>query len=734
MGAELDEALLAGTGDAACSGGAAESSKKKKEKRTSKDKRRRGDGELDESGGGEDDEDDKNTKAQRGGVKAKLALVALLLLMVATVLSARGRRSGDEALAPPASSAAREAGGASAGRPRGASAEGDGDGVGEEGEEDAAADKGEGGEEEDKVQEKKKRRKARKKAEEGEEEEEKDEEGIDLGNVDVIESKFGSLGWTKTQGPLVSKRPPRECLVKRIPPQVVSPFYIASQKTSWQRRIYTCVRLNKQECATTLLDDFESRRWKLKPAGSALEDRVQSTFVLTDSVTLAKLRASKPEVFEELYVRNEGSTYLNALLGAEGLDGSTLQQFTRRWELAHQSGCSYNALKVQLPQFRYDVASECARMERAFGKRAAESWLLASFSAPEQDGGATPEGAAQVKPTTELEPAAVAIGAGAAEPSGRFCQEHARHESARRASKLASVVLPNPLKLEGKLFDVRGFLLIGSTIPMMAFFQQGYVRQHARAHAVSSPFLFDSGSEDIELDAFQSHLANSKITGSHYVDTFLKSSMKQIALFVFHASRTKIHRRRGSFQLFAVDYVVDATFRVYLEKTVGMPDLDATRRYDPGPMVADMHDLVQELHEVPVAFEGMVKGDKYGTWELIFSELSETCHKILYNPCHAFIDYNDQDLVKPNKKVGKVQATAKRLENEAKRIVKKTEEKKKETCRAQKVSYPGAKCNKLMEDLAQNEFNKLFKEHEESINPNDFRVPKPGEVMPHEIV
>lgn len=134
--------------------------------------------------------------------------------------------------------------------------------------------------------------------------------------------------------------------------------------------------------------------------------------------------------------------------------------------------------------------------------------------------------------------------------------------------------------------------------------------------------------------------------------------MKHIALFVFHAARRGIFRRRGSYQLLSIDYYVDENFHVYLEKTSS--DIGPTSSFDVGGMIAEMHDLVQELHEVPVAFQGMTKGDKYGGWELLFSELQESCHKIAYNPCHSFIDFNSRNLKKANSKVGKVHNTANR--------------------------------------------------------------------------
>ena len=53
-------------------------------------------------------------------------------------------------------------------------------------------------------------------------------------------------------------------------------------------------------------------------------------------------------------------------------------------------------------------------------------------------------------------------------------------------------------------------------------------------------------------------------------------------------------------------------------------------------LVASMHDLVLELHETPVAFEHMGRGDHYARWHLIFNEKQEVCEGAPYNPCAEF--------------------------------------------------------------------------------------------------
>jgi len=301
--------------------------------------------------------------------------------------------------------------------------------------------------------------------------------------------------------------------------------------------------------------------------------------------------------------------------------------------------------------------------------------------------------------------------------------------------------MSKPLLLPQKRsFDVRSYMLIGSTMPFMVFFRRGYIRTSSAEFRSSNknnyePHRFDKSTEFMSLAEFQTYLAHNKIAGGHYVDTLLVSAMKQIALFTFHAARQKIERRRGSFQLFSIDFVLDELFHIYLEKVTAEYDFGSRKVHEDAPdLVSEMHDLVMELHEIPVAFEGMIKGDKYGDWELLFSELIESCHKIPYNPCHSFFEFNSRDLRKANKKVGKVHNTANRERHEHDRVKKKAEEQKRDKCKDKKISYPSSKCDKMAQAEADAKFVRLFDEHEKDYNPNYFELPRLGEVFPWEKV
>jgi len=51
---------------------------------------------------------------------------------------------------------------------------------------------------------------------------------------------------------------------------------------------------------------------------------------------------------------------------------------------------------------------------------------------------------------------------------------------------------------------------------------------------------------------------------------------------------------------------------------------------------SDMLDLVIEIHSSPDKFVNLLPGNKYGSWELVYSELLASCSKYQYNPCRDF--------------------------------------------------------------------------------------------------
>jgi hypothetical protein len=510
-----------------------------------------------------------------------------------------------------------------------------------------------------------------------------------LGDADVVEVKARS-GWSPQLGSLVEKRPPRPCLTTNIATQVFDPIIYVGKNKDWKRRAYAC--MIKSGCRQGLLEDAEDRRWK----------RVKSldvTFIFINEPTLKMLPV---EAFKKLYFEREGSTYIDVILGGISLSGNHYQQFDSRQTYVKGFGCSMNDLNIQLASYRSNVLSECLDVKEQATKASRLSFTVHSLKDDS---------------TTSLTSAGILQKIGDCKASA----------SASTDPVLIVRNLAKSLLIDKSKFVVRAFLLVGSTMPFMVFYRRGYVRVARES---------GSGMKDVSLEDFQRTLANGKITGTHFVDTFLKASMKRIALLLFQASRQSMERRRGTYQLYSLDFVVDDQLRVYLDSSEPYPTLISTQDVpnDASMMIAEMHDLVMELNEEPTAFDTMITGDKYGMFELIFSEIRETCEGALWNPCHQFHDYNSKPLARANKKISAAHNAANREHHEETRVKKKLDEEKKKICKEQHLSFESKSCDKLWKQLEDEEFEKLFAEHEKDWNPNAFKMAKPGDVFPWEMV
>ena len=430
-------------------------------------------------------------------------------------------------------------------------------------------------------------------------------------NMPKLKLHLEQSGWSPQIGSLVVKRPPRPCSKTEIPIGMFDLFRSKAKKSeTTTTRSFAC--LGSPSCRGALVEDALDRQWHQSRT-------IDATFVFADEPRLTALPQAE---FIRLYFAREGSTYLDVVFGHEAVLTSSTVFFPLLATYTRTMGCEVNALHVLVPQFREGDRVECEAARTLAQKNLRATFLVGKESV---------------------------VGEGVV--SRLKCFDST-------SNLLISKPLAKPLLLNDKhRFTVRSFLLLGSTLPYLVFFRRGYVIQDRKP---------------ISMEDFQRTLANGKVTGTHFTDTFLQTSMKQIGLFLFHASRRGLVRRRGSYHLFALDFQVSEEMKIYLEGIDPRPTvLDAE-------MVTQMHDLVMEVGEEPTALSRMSAGDKYGSFELIFSELRETCEGAAsYNPCQVFAEYNLANLAKANKRISVTHNAANRERHEETRIVKKLDEEKK---------------------------------------------------------
>ena len=160
------------------------------------------------------------------------------------------------------------------------------------------------------------------------------------------------------------------------------------------------------------------------------------------------------------------------------------------------------------------------------------------------------------------------------------------HDNSNKFIKISIIqrYLENPLLLEGKKFDIRCYLLIASTKPMLAYFHHGYLRLS----------MHDYNLENIdEPEGRYTHLTNASVQKKHpsfqaekektiwdmnkfesyatekYSKTpedfkILYDQIKRILAYVLKCGEKKLIKRKGMFDLMGIDILLDENFKPYL--------------------------------------------------------------------------------------------------------------------------------------------------------------------------
>ena len=167
-----------------------------------------------------------------------------------------------------------------------------------------------------------------------------------------------------------------------------------------------------------------------------------------------------------------------------------------------------------------------------------------------------------------------------------YIDRRKRLNKTRPSSRIVQRYISSPLLLHGRKFDIRVYLLVGSSRPYNVFFHSGYLRL-----AVNT---YDNGSDDLtthltnqyvqkkhpnysgfkndtvwSMEQFQKYLDDEGYTERFslkpdWVFTDLHERMKTLAYTVFRSAQTSLVPKVGLFDLYGLDFMLDESLNVWL--------------------------------------------------------------------------------------------------------------------------------------------------------------------------
>ena len=330
-----------------------------------------------------------------------------------------------------------------------------------------------------------------------------------------------------------------------------------------------------------------------------------------------------------------------------------------RIELAGRDGCSYDSLNVQPTQFRFWIPEECNQFFEQCNdpKNKKRLWIEKPSGGQHGVGMQVHEGCAKLKRRW-----------GSCSPS--FA----------KSKKWFVMQYIDPALLDGHKFDLRTYLLVASLNPVLVFYHDGFVRKAANLYSRNVKDRRSHITNAREQDGAEDHFWDFGRLEKHlhekldFPEDYIRNNFRQHALkvqnFVFQAARNNMFKRKGSYQLFALDWIIDSRgmwstpwspFAYISDYVGGIHMLECNSN----PLVTNypipgfpetwetMIDLIWKVQTDPAALKDTPlitdPGQRfnYHGWHLVFNELESNYKKETYNACKALKDLNKHPFAAP---------------------------------------------------------------------------------------
>ena len=366
-------------------------------------------------------------------------------------------------------------------------------------------------------------------------------------------------------------------------------------------------------------------------------------------------------IVQDQYSANRALKNKNAIVNNIGYGGQSCYGGTKgfqikcRSEFAAKHGCTYDSLRMQPPQYRMWIPNECRSFFDTECYNEDSSNPIAWIE----------------KPTGGQHGKGMQVHAGCAPLKAKF------KECGMRNQKSIIMEYLDPALLDGHKFDLRTYLLVASLSPLIIFHGDGFVRRATskfssdlsdkKAHITNDESQDENDDHFWDFGRLEKHLHEHSGFPADYMRNAFRKQALRVEHYVFQTARASMMKRPGTFQLFALDWIIGSDGRAHMLEANSNPLV--TDYPIPGfPEVwHDLMDLIVDLHTAPNTLgpmsvyshsdaqgyqkakdraqaEGLTyplpppSNERYSykeRWTLIFNELEEKEHGITYNPCEA---------------------------------------------------------------------------------------------------
>jgi len=303
------------------------------------------------------------------------------------------------------------------------------------------------------------------------------------------------------------------------------------------------------------------------------------------------------------------------------IGGEKTREVSCRTSYASENGCDYRSLKIQPASWNFMEIDDC----KDFMARIKAGEFL-DFMWAVKSQGSHGKGVKVVK------------GASSIVADYGSCKQ--RHHI------LVQQYIEKPALVKGHKFDLRTYLLVSSTDPLIAFYHDGFVRRASHKYSSDPNDVLSHVTNSVGQQK-KDHFYNFTWLAAalyeqdpvnfpmDYMDTLFRPRVKRVLNFLVQAA--KIEPIKGRFHLFAMDWVIDGEGSVWLLEGNLNPRIGHYENIGLTPMV--FHDFLEVVRQVQMDPQGFKtpplasNGFEYRGWGVVYNQLEAEAANIKYHPC-----------------------------------------------------------------------------------------------------
>lgn len=157
-----------------------------------------------------------------------------------------------------------------------------------------------------------------------------------------------------------------------------------------------------------------------------------------------------------------------------------------------------------------------------------------------------------------------------------------------KKSLLIQKYIHNPLLADGHKFDLRAYLLIASTNPVIAYYHDGFLRVSLYDYESKTPPTLDSTKqngnesqpknyEEWSLERFNRYLLDSgKTANNQWLETYLRPALQEALVHIVRMTQDSYYKHSGAFELLGIDFLLDDDLNIWFIEGNTSPVIKAT--------------------------------------------------------------------------------------------------------------------------------------------------------------